>query len=127
MQNLCMYIYIISIKISGSIILYCIAGNFCSVQFPQMVNLYHFAGLIFVDACTCARYVLYKLISRVQFSQMHALMPVMYCTIELISRVQFSRIVDLYHFVNLIFADTCICAHNHYISMYCTIKLVLRV
>ena len=40
--------------------MYRIAENFCGVQFSQMVNLYHFAGLIFTDACTHAHYVLYN-------------------------------------------------------------------
>ena len=37
---------------------YPIAGIFRRVQFSQMVNLYHFAGLIFTDVHTYAHYVL---------------------------------------------------------------------
>ena len=37
-----------------------IAGNFHGAQFPRMVHLYHFTGLIFADAHTHAHYVLYN-------------------------------------------------------------------
>ena len=39
---------------------YRIAGNFRGVQFSWMVNVYYFMGLIFVDGCTHAHYVLYN-------------------------------------------------------------------
>ena len=35
-------------------------GNFRGAQFPRTVHLYHFMGLIFVDAHAHARYVLYN-------------------------------------------------------------------
>ena len=41
---------------------YRIAGNFREVQFSQMVDLYHFVGLIFADACTHTHYVLSSLL-----------------------------------------------------------------
>ena len=37
-----------------------IAGNFCRVKFSQMVDHYHFTGLIFTEACTRAHYELYN-------------------------------------------------------------------
>ena len=43
-----------------SVATYCTAGNFCGVQFLQIVDLYYFAGLIFVDACTYTNCVLYN-------------------------------------------------------------------
>ena len=42
------------------IINYCIAGNVRGVQFSRMVDLYRFAGLIFVEPHTYAHYVLYN-------------------------------------------------------------------
>ena len=39
---------------------YRIAGNFRRVQFSWMVDLYHFAGLIFTDSRAHAHYVLYN-------------------------------------------------------------------
>ena len=39
---------------------YCKVGNFHRVQFSRMVDLYHFVGLIFADACTHSHYVLYN-------------------------------------------------------------------
>ena len=41
--------------------IYYIVGKFLGVQFSQMVDLYHFAGLILADAHTHAHYVLYNL------------------------------------------------------------------
>ena len=37
-----------------------IAGNFRGAQFPRIVHLYHFTGLIFVDTHTHTHYVLYN-------------------------------------------------------------------
>ena len=45
-----------------------IVGNFCRVQFSRMIDLYHFAGLIFADMHTPAHCVGH-----------------IYCTFELIS------------------------------------------
>ena len=39
---------------------YRIAGKFHGVQFSQMVDLFHFMGLIFTDGNTHAHYVLYN-------------------------------------------------------------------
>ena len=39
---------------------YRIAGNFHRVQFSRMINLYHFAGLIFADVRTHNHFVLYN-------------------------------------------------------------------
>ena len=39
------------------VVIYHIAGKF---QFLWVVGLYHFAGLIFVDACTHTHYVQYN-------------------------------------------------------------------
>ena len=39
---------------------YSIAGKFHWVQFLQMVDLYHFTGLIFADVRTHTHYVLYN-------------------------------------------------------------------
>ena len=49
------------------IINYCIAGNVRRVQFLRMVDLYHFAGLIFVDLHTYAHYM-YVLYNRTYFT-----------------------------------------------------------
>ena len=40
--------------------LYNIPGNFCRVQFSQMIDLDQFVGLIFVEAHTHTHYVLYN-------------------------------------------------------------------
>ena len=40
--------------------LYRIAGDFRGVQFAQIVDLYHFTGLIFADVHTHAHHVLYN-------------------------------------------------------------------
>ena len=37
-----------------------IAGKFHGVQFPRIVNLYHFVGLILTNAHTQAHYILYN-------------------------------------------------------------------
>ena len=39
--------------------MYCKAGNFCGVQFSQMVDLHYFTGLIFADALIYTHCVLY--------------------------------------------------------------------
>ena len=44
----------------SAFMVYHTVGNFCGVQFLQMVDLYHFAGLIFTDARTHTHYVLYN-------------------------------------------------------------------
>ena len=41
-------------------LLYMYSGKFCRVQFSWMLDLDHFTGLIFMDACTHTHYALHN-------------------------------------------------------------------
>ena len=59
-QHICIHTSIHTDRISLDYLIHCIAGYFCVAQILQMVDPYHFAGLIFADTHTHADYVLYN-------------------------------------------------------------------